>query len=107
MSQSQDPNLLLGKLAVHYKVLPKERVSQALSSWRQSGGGDFGSFLVDSGVLAPEMLQKLQRAREKVLAKQADVAPPVAQPASAAPHPAAPHPAAPHPAAPHPAAPHP
>lgn len=108
-----DPNLLLGRLAAHYKVLPKERVSEALRLWREEGGtDDFATFLTGRGFLAPDVMQKLLRARTQFLEREkakaaAAPAPAAAAPASPVPAAASPTPAptAPAAAAPAPAAP--
>ena len=114
-------DLLLGRLAVHFKLLSKEQVSEALQRRRLVDESlDFGSFLVSESYLAPETFQKLEGARQQYLQKnglqpptdarvvaRAPEAPQPAAPVPAAPVPAAPQPAAPQPAAPQPAAPQP
>jgi twitching motility protein PilT len=83
-------DLLLGRLAVHFQVLTKEQVSEALRSKRESGTMlDLGAFLVAEGFLTPESLAKLERARQQYLEKQG------AAPAPAAPAPVAPAPVMP------------
>ncbi len=112
MSQP-DPDMLIGRLALHYKILSKEQVSEAVRRWRSEAGGQaLGAFMAAQGYLTQEVLQKLERARAKYLERgQAETgdapAPAVAAPQPAAPQPAAPQPAAPQPAAPQPAAPQP
>ena len=92
-----DPNVLLGRLAVHFKLLDKAQVAAALNKWRESGQVvDFGVFLISEDILASQMVKKLLHARQKYMDREQ---------ASPAPEPAAPQPSAPEPAAPQPAAP--
>lgn len=72
MMNSQDMDLLLGRLAVHFQVLTKEQVSEAMR-WRRESGSplDLGAFLVAEGFVAPEVFAKLERARQQWLQKQA------------------------------------
>ncbi len=63
-----DLDLLIGQLAVHYKVLSKERTHEALLAWQKGGKqGEFGDYLTREGLLAPEMLRKLIKARDLFL----------------------------------------
>ncbi|MEM9557974.1 MAG: type IV pilus twitching motility protein PilT [Acidobacteriota bacterium] len=100
MSSAHDLNLLLGRLVAHYKVLTKDAVTQALQAWRQTGQPDFGAYLVETGQVAPEVLQKLERARAQYLEKQgvspaAPAPPPSPAPAVPAPPVASPAPPSP------------
>jgi len=92
-----DQNLLLGRLAVHYKVLSKEQAQQALRLWRATQSDtELGDFLVAESYVSEEMMEKLQRARTEYLRRQEardDLEP--QEPGPAAPGPAAPEPAAP------------
>jgi len=103
-----DPDLLLGRLAVHYKVLSKDRVGEALRQWRAADGGqDFAAYLAAHGLVAPEVVKKLLHARAQYLererAKAGGAAPAKAAPTRSASPAAAPAEAAPQPAAPTPA----
>ena len=86
-------DLLLGRLAVHFNLLSKEQVSEALQRRRLVDESlDFAAFLVSESYLAPDTYQKLEKARHQYLQKNG-LQPPAgaAQPAA----PAAPQPAAP------------
>ena len=101
-------DLLLGRLAVHFKVLTKDQVGEALQRRRLVGDGvDLGAFLVGEHYLAPPVLTKLEKAREQYMAKNGlappeagDQTQPVAPVVEPLPEPAAPAPAPPSPAAP-------
>ncbi len=86
-----DLDLLIGRLAVHSKVLTKAQVKEALRLWRAAGSGqEFGPYLVDAGHITPPMLDKLLGARERLLARErakaaGTAAPPPPVPAAAAP----------------------
>ncbi len=91
MSQ-HDPALLVGRLAIHYRILTKEQVAEAVRRWRQEHPGqDLGAFLAAEGYLTPEVLAKLERARAKYLARDDAAAGAAAEPAPAT-QPAAPAP---------------
>ena len=85
---------LIGRLAIHYKVLSKDRVTEALRLWQEAGAGeDFTSFLAARGFIAPAVGPKLLKARDQYLAKEAQKAqaPAVRPPtAASAPDPPAP-----------------
>lgn len=93
MMNSQEMDLLLGRLAVHFQVLTKEQVAEAMR-WRRESGSplELGQFLVAEGFVAPDVFAKLERARQQYLQKQAAEA--AAAPAAPAPV-AAPAPTAP------------
>ena len=86
----EDMDLLLGRLAVHFQVLAKEQVAEAMR-WRRESGSrlDLGAFLVAEGFVSAEVFAKLDRARQQWLEKNAPGA--AAPPADASP-PAAPLP---------------
>ncbi len=70
-----DSNRLLGRLAIHFKLLSKERVAEALGKWRQSGEVvDFGVFLISEDFLSSEKVKKLLRARQQYLEREAQKA---------------------------------
>ncbi len=78
-----DPQMLIGQLAVHYKILSKEKVAEALRRWRaEAGEQDLGAFMVAQGYLTPAILQKLEHAKAKYLGR--------GQATGSAPQPAAP-----------------
>ncbi len=69
MSQS-DPQMLIGRLALHYKILSKEQVSEAVRRWRsEAGEQDLGAFMAAQGYLTPAILQKLEGAKAKYLGR--------------------------------------
>ena len=90
MMNSQEMDLLLGRLAVHFQVLTKEQVAEALR-WRRDSGSqlELGQFLVAEGFVSPEVFAKLERARQQYLMKQGESGATAAAPAAPAP-PAAP-----------------
>ncbi len=62
--------MLIVRLAVHYQVLSKEKVAEAVRQWRnQPGGGEFGVFLVEQGYITEAVLRKLEMARGQYLEK--------------------------------------
>lgn len=66
-----DSNLLLGRLAIHFKLLDKEQVGEALRKWRESGEVvDFGVFLISEDILSSQMVKKLLRARQQYLQRE-------------------------------------
>lgn len=70
MAESEH-ELLIGRLAVHYKVLSKEQLAEALRRKRQDQSPfELGSYLVAEGLITPQVLTKLERAREQWLEKQ-------------------------------------
>ncbi|MEO1085550.1 MAG: hypothetical protein AAFY88_15020, partial [Acidobacteriota bacterium] len=104
-------DMLLGRLAVHFKVLSKDQVGEALKRRRMVDESlPLGPFLVDEQYVTPEVLAKLDRAREQYLKKQG-LTPPdpgdQTQPVGAAPSPVPPQPVAPQPVAAQPVAPQP
>ncbi len=112
MSQP-DPEMLIGRLALHYKILSKEQVSEAVRRWRaEAGGQDLGAFMAAQGYLTPQVLLKLERAKAKYLDRGpakagaetgvVPVAPPAAVPPPAPPAALALPPPAAQPAAPEP-----
>lgn len=102
----QEQEILLGRLAVHYKFLTNERGNEALKLWRSVGqatGQGLGDFLVAESYIAPDVLPKLLKARQEYLRRKGitpaeEAAPaaapiPVAEPAPVTPAPDAPMPA--------------
>lgn len=85
MSQSES-DMLIGRLAIHYKILSKEQVKEAVGRWRADPGqADLGAFLVAEGSLTPELLQKLEVARAQYLKRQRQEPAPATEPAAAVP----------------------
>ncbi len=85
-----DRDLLLGRLAVHFKLLSKERLVEALNHHRRATSTlDFGTFLVAEDYLEPGMLGKLSKARDEYERRQQGSSPPAEKaetpPAQAAP----------------------
>ncbi|HLF55949.1 MAG TPA: type IV pilus twitching motility protein PilT [Thermoanaerobaculia bacterium] len=68
---SQDP-YLLGRLAVHYKLVTKDQLQEVL---REQAKGEFekslGDLLVEHGLLAPQQLEKLLEVQRTMHEKQA------------------------------------
>jgi twitching motility protein PilT len=91
-------DMLLGRLAVHFQVLAKEQVAEAMR-WRRDSGSplDLGTFLVEEGFISAETFTKLERARLQWLEKNAPAngsgaaAPPAAPVQPVRPAPAAPY----------------
>lgn len=91
----QDQEILLGRLAIHYKILSKEQAHQAIKLWKATQKGeDLGEFLVRESYISAETLPKLLRARTEYLRRKGQPEEPVA-PVAAAPVAAAPLAAAP------------
>jgi twitching motility protein PilT len=84
---------LLGRLAVHYKLVTLDQLSQATREHARAGAGQpLGQFLVAKGIISPGQLEQLLKVQREYVAKNAAKA---AAPAPApAPAPAAPPPAA-------------
>ena len=99
MSMSQE-DLLLGRLALHYKLATQEQLTQATQKQAREGGSRrLGEILVADGVLTPRRLEQLLAAQRELLAKRQAASDPPLPAAAEAPAPAAPSPATPAPAA--------
>ena len=85
-------DLLLGRIALHYKLVSQEQLNQAATRHEQGAGG-LGEILVSLGVLTPGQLDKLLAVQRDYVAKQQQAAAAPAPPAPAPP--AAPAPVAP------------
>nr|HRC87988.1 hypothetical protein [Thermoanaerobaculia bacterium] len=74
MSQAESEyELLLGRLALHFKLLTEDQVAEALRKKRQSAlATDLGQFLVGEGYLTRAALAKLEQARGEYLKRQAE-----------------------------------
>ena len=66
-----DPDVLLARLAVHYKMLTRDSVENALDRWQTLADGEnFGSFLLAENYLGENKLDQLVQARDKYLQQQ-------------------------------------
>ncbi|HET9041837.1 MAG TPA: type IV pilus twitching motility protein PilT [Burkholderiales bacterium] len=75
---------LLGRLAVHYKLLTPEQLAETtLAQARQAHPVPLGELWIDAGWMTRAQLDKLLAVQREVLAKQAGSAPPVATPPAA------------------------
>ncbi len=67
-SAKEDPNLLLGRIAIHYKVLSRDRVKNALKAWQAvADHQEFGDFLITENYLTAMTLSKLLQAQDVYL----------------------------------------
>ena len=92
MPMGQD-EVLFGRIALHYKLVSQDQLTEATSLWNQEGGlRGLGEILVDRGVLNVHQLEQLRTVQRDYLAKQkAQQQPqPAAAPAVPAPAPAPP-----------------
>ncbi len=79
-------NLLLGRLALHYKLVTQEQLARAARLQAEGGGARrLGEILVAEGYLAPHDLERLLVAQREVAARQEAVRAVPAAPAPAAP----------------------
>jgi twitching motility protein PilT len=70
MAESNDA--LLGRIAVHTKLISTDQLNQATETQGRSGGRQrLGEILVEKGFINPAQLQKLLVAQKQVLARQA------------------------------------
>ncbi|HSK74855.1 MAG TPA: PilT/PilU family type 4a pilus ATPase [Thermoanaerobaculia bacterium] len=93
MSIGQD-DLLFGRIALHYKLITREQLTDATGQQAREGGyRKLGEILVEKGVLSPAQLTQLLAVQKEYIAKQqAQAAPaaPAPPPVQAAPAPAGP-----------------
>jgi len=85
-------DLLLGRLALHYKLLTREQIGEAMRQ-RQAAGSTLalGEYLVVAGLLDRPTLQRLEMAREELLRRQGQASPaPSAAPSATPPAPPTP-----------------
>jgi twitching motility protein PilT len=68
MALGQD-DLLLGRIALHYKLVTQDQLNQAAARQGQDGGR-LGEILVGLGVLTPGQLEKLLAVQREYIAKQ-------------------------------------
>lgn len=75
MATSDDPDVLLGRLALHYKLLTREQVQASLQAFRGEGGDvDYAAFLVQGGYVDETTARKLRAAREQYWKKHPETA---------------------------------
>jgi len=76
MSSSQEDHLI-GRLALHYKLITQDQLSQAtLQQSREGGRRKLGEILVESGVLPQRRFEQLLVAQQELLAKRQAAAAP-------------------------------
>jgi twitching motility protein PilT len=72
MSSPPDNDALLGRIAVHTRLLTPAQLEEACDEQGRTGGrARLGEILVEKGFVTPAQLQKLLAAQRQVLAKQA------------------------------------
>jgi twitching motility protein PilT len=70
MSLGQD-EVLFGRIALHYKLVSQDQLTEATSAWNQEGGlRGLGEILLDQGVLNVRQLEQLRGVQRDYLAKQ-------------------------------------
>jgi twitching motility protein PilT len=70
MSLGQD-EVLFGRIALHYKLVSQDQLTEATSLWNQEGGlRGLGEILLDRGVLNVRQLEQLRSVQRDYLAKQ-------------------------------------
>jgi twitching motility protein PilT len=68
---SHPPLPLLGRIAVHLKLIDVDQLAEATRLQGQAGGEKrLGEILVERGMLTPAQLEQVLRARQQLLAKQ-------------------------------------
>jgi twitching motility protein PilT len=83
MSMGQD-EVLFGRIALHYKLVSQDQLTEATSAWSQEGGlRGLGEILVERGVLNVRQLEQLRAVQRDYLAKQKAQQPGQAAPAAA------------------------
>lgn len=70
-TREDNPDYLLARLAIYYKVLSSDRAKQALTDWTEvPGNQDLATFLLANNYLTPSRLDQLVHARDQYLQKQ-------------------------------------
>ncbi|HEX3126950.1 MAG TPA: type IV pilus twitching motility protein PilT [Thermoanaerobaculia bacterium] len=70
MPLGQD-EVLFGRIALHYKLVSQDQLTQATTLWNQEGGlRGLGEILLESGVLNVRQLEQLRTVQRDYLAKQ-------------------------------------
>ena len=68
---SQQDQSLIGRLAVHYRLITTDQLAAATREQNRQGGGKLlGDLLVEQGLLRPGQLAQLLKVQAQVLAKQ-------------------------------------
>jgi twitching motility protein PilT len=68
---SQQDQSLIGRLAIHYKLITTDQLAAATREQNRQGGGKLlGDLLVEQGLLRPGQLAQLLKVQAQVLAKQ-------------------------------------
>jgi twitching motility protein PilT len=81
MAIGQD-DLLFGRIALHYKLITREQLTEATAFQAREGGGRrLGEILVEKGWLNPRQLEQLLAVQRDYVAKQAQAASAPSQPA--------------------------
>src|SRR5262245_11915068 len=81
MPETQDDQLLIGRLALHYKLVTPEQLAEATRRQMREGGRQrIGEILVESGLITPQRFEQLLAAQRELLARRqaaqtADAAP--------------------------------
>jgi twitching motility protein PilT len=91
MSQQAPPDLI-GRLAVHYKLITMEQLTAAIGEQGRAPQKKLGTLLCELGFIDPTQLAQLVEAQRQYLAQQAQQAPQVLRQAQNAPRPAPPPP---------------
>jgi twitching motility protein PilT len=89
---TQAPPDLIGRLAVHYKLITMEQLGTAIKEQTRAPAKKLGALLCELGFIDPTQLQQLVEAQRQYLAQQAQQAPAVLRQAQQAPRPAPPPP---------------
>jgi twitching motility protein PilT len=70
MPLGQD-EVLFGRIALHYKLVSQDQLTEATSAWTQEGGlRGLGEILLERGVLNVRQLEQLRSVQREYLAKQ-------------------------------------
>jgi twitching motility protein PilT len=78
MALGQD-DLLLGRIALHYKLVTQDQLTQAAAQ-QDLEGGLLGEILVGQGLITPGQLEKILAVQRDYIAKQQSQPPPVPEP---------------------------
>ena len=90
MSDDHD-HLLLGRLALHYKLVTQDQLAEATRQQAREGGRrKLGEVLVDAGLISPRRLEQLLAVQREVQAKRRATEAAPAAPVAPGPVPAAP-----------------
>jgi twitching motility protein PilT len=71
MAMSDSPQPLLGRIAVHLKLIDLDQLSEAMKAHGREGNEKrLGEILVERGMLTPAQLEQVLRARQQLIVKQ-------------------------------------